>query len=190
MKKNKFTNPLNNPQIKNILTALSFAVIVLAFCAIVADLLYQTKPLLKKGYVVDMTEKNQNIATSAGASAGAGAKEAAAPIDIRSLLKTADVDAGARIFKKCAACHTIEKGAGNKIGPNLYGVVGRARGSIAGFQYSAAMKAKGGSWSYEELNEFLTKPSAYISGTKMTFAGLSKDKDRANVISYLEKMGK
>jgi len=105
-------------------------------------------------------------------------------------MKIADADRGAKIFKKCASCHNVGKGEGAKVGPGLYGVVGRAKGVFAGFSYSDAMKAKGGIWDRDAINQFITKPKEYLAGTKMAFAGLKKPQDRADVILYLEKQAK
>ena len=88
--------------------------------------------------------------------------------------------------KVCQACHTFEKGAGAKIGPPLYGVIGRPKGSVAGFSYSDGMKAKGGNWTYEDINTFITKPSAFVSGTKMTYPGESDPQKRADILDYLQ----
>ena len=95
------------------------------------------------------------------------------------------IEAGAKVFKKCAACHSIDKGGVNKIGPALWGVVNRKIGGVEGFKYSTAMAQYGKNWSFEELNGFLHKPMKYMKGTKMGFVGLKKDKDRANVIAYM-----
>ena len=103
---------------------------------------------------------------------------------------TADIDRGAKIFKKCASCHNVGKGEGAKVGPGLYGVVNRAKGVFAGFSYSEALKAKGGVWDRASINQFITKPKDYLPGTKMAFAGLKKPQDRADVILYLEKQAK
>ena len=101
------------------------------------------------------------------------------------LLATADLAAGEATFKKCTACHSIEKGGPNKIGPNLWGVVGGPHGHMEGFAYSDALKGKPGNWDYEALNAWLFSPKAYAPGTKMTFAGLKKTQERANVIAWL-----
>ena len=122
---------------------------------------------------------------------GGGGKQAAAPAasePIEKLLQTASLEKGAAAAKKCAACHSLEKGGPNRVGPNLWGVVGRDRASQPGFNYSAAMKAKGGKWDDEELNKFITNPKGYISGTAMGFAGIPKDPERADVIAYLHTL--
>jgi cytochrome c len=121
---------------------------------------------------------------------GGGGKQAAAtPSEpIEKLLQTASVEKGAAAAKKCAACHDFNKGGPNKVGPNLYGIVERARASEAGFNYSAAMKAKGGKWTFQELNAFIANPKAAVPGTAMGFAGIPKDSERADVIGYLRTL--
>ena len=106
-------------------------------------------------------------------------------LDIKEILALGDTTHGKKIFKKCSACHIVAKGGKNLIGPALYGVVGRPTASISDYSYSSALKAHGKVWDFEELNGFLLKPKSYIKGTKMAYAGLRKDKDRASVILYL-----
>ncbi|HSG34229.1 MAG TPA: cytochrome c family protein [Sphingomonadaceae bacterium] len=106
------------------------------------------------------------------------------------LLATADPAAGERVFAKCQACHTIAQGGANGIGPNLFGVVGTAIGAHApGFAYTAALSGHGGSWSFENLDQWLTNPRGFADGTSMSFAGLPKVEDRANLVAYLNSMG-
>jgi len=152
------------------------AVIVTSLAILTTNLLYRQKPILKRGYQIEI-----------GLDGKAVAKKVEKPIDLAELMKSADYDRGAKTFKKCASCHNINKGEGAKVGPNLYGVVGRVRASMAGFAYSEALKAKGGAWDRDSINQFITKPKEYIVGTKMAFPGLKKPQDRADVILYLEK---
>ena len=101
------------------------------------------------------------------------------------LLAAADIDKGAKVFKKCSQCHVVEKDGANKIGPALWNIVNKDIGSKEDFKYSNAMTAFEGDWTYEQLNSYLLNPKKYIEGTKMAFAGLKKSSDRANVILYL-----
>ncbi len=107
---------------------------------------------------------------------------------VTDLLASADAIVGEKIAKKCTACHTFAKGGPNRIGPNQWDIVARARGTTEGFSYSEALLASGGSWDFESLNEFLYKPKKYIPGTKMNFVGIKSDKDRANLILWLRNL--
>ena len=116
---------------------------------------------------------------------GAAAAQAAGPEPVAGMLAAADIGAGQKLSKKCGACHSFDKGGGKKVGPNLWGVVGRNLASVGGFGYSKALAGVGGAWDYEELNVFLLKPKKFAPGTKMAFAGLKKPGDRANLIAWL-----
>ena len=108
-------------------------------------------------------------------------------VDISALMALGDITHGEKVFKKCSACHSIEAGGGNKIGPALYNVVGRKIAAVEDYKYSKALVEYKKNWSFEELNGFLIKPQKWIKGTKMAYAGLRKEKDRASVILYLNK---
>ena len=108
-------------------------------------------------------------------------------VDISALMALGDIGHGEKVFKKCSACHSIEAGGGNKIGPALYNVVGRKIAALEDYKYSKALIEYKKNWSFEELNGFLIKPQKWIKGTKMAYAGLRKEKDRASVILYLNK---
>ena len=143
-----------------------------------ADLTFHVEKPAQSAYKVEGVE----LALSAGIATEA--KEVV-QLNIVEILALGDKVHGEKVFKKCSACHIIAKGGKNLIGPALYGVVGRPSASIDGYSYSKALRAHGKNWSFEELNAFLLKPKSYIKGTKMAYAGLRKDKDRASVILYL-----
>jgi cytochrome c len=144
-----------------------------------ANALFTAPKPEKPGYAIAAAEP------AAGGKGGEAAAPAAPAEPIEALLQKASIEKGEASAKKCAACHTFEKGGPNRVGPNLWGIVGRKRASHEGFNYSAAMKAKGGEWTFDELNHFLSGPGAYIPGTTMTFVGLPRATERADVIDYL-----
>lgn len=163
------------------------------------ELLYHTKeiekpayPLIEGGEAPTAEAAPETAAAEAPAAETPAAEPEAAPAgggeDIATLLASADQDAGAKISKKCAACHSLNKGGANKVGPNLWDVVGRAVASHEGFKYSGALTDIGGEWSYEKLNAFLTKPKDFAAGTRMSFAGLKSAEDRANLIAFLRSL--
>lgn len=158
---------------KELAPATGLALGIAVVSIVLANLLYHEKTIIKRGYEVEIT-------------ADGAAKKEEKILALSDLMKLADATRGAKVAKKCASCHNIAKGAAAKVGPNLYAVVGRAKGSMAGFSYSEGLKGKGGSWDRDSLNQFLTKPKEYIAGTKMAFAGLKKPQDRADVILFLE----
>jgi cytochrome c len=145
--------------------------------AIVGGIVFHGERPEKMGYAIEGVEET----------AGGGA---AAEVPIAALLPTADAAKGADVFKKCAACHTVNQGGANGVGPNLYGVLGEGVGAgRGGFAFSDALKGVGGNWDFDKMNAWLTSPRKFAAGTKMTFAGLSNPQDRANVIAYLNSQG-
>ena len=139
----------------------------------------------------DVTQQQvETVADEIGVELEAAGGAASAPVeeaipDWGTMLPTADAAAGKTVSVKCEQCHDTSSAKTNKIGPALFGVVDRARATVPGFDYSSAMKAKGGTWTYDELFKFIKSPGAYIPGTKMSFAGLSSAKDRINLIAFL-----
>ncbi len=147
----------------------------------IADSIYRVKKPETQGY------KIEGVAETKSTAKGEIKKEEKLA-DIKVLLATANVGAGENVFKKCAACHTNVSGGASKIGPPMWGIVGKKSGSHPEFKYSSALAAHGKAWSVEELNAFLYKPADYIKGTKMAFAGIAKDEERANLIAYLSTL--
>lgn len=146
---------------------------------VIADVVFSSPKPAKAGYA---------LPTAAAEGEGGGEAKAAPQVPLADLLAKADPKKGEADTKACQACHNFEKGAGPKVGPPLYGVVGRPKGSIAGFDYSAGMKAKGGNWTYEDLNTFITDPKAFVNGTKMAFSGIPEAEKRADVLAYLRTL--
>ena len=146
----------------------------------IADVIFFVKKPEKSAYHVAMT-------TTASTTSAETSLDDADSGNIMSLFASTSSADGAKIFKKCAACHSIAQGGGNKIGPALWGVPGRKAGTVSGYKYSKSMIAYGKPWSFEEMNGFLTKPKAWIKGTKMSFVGLKNAKERAAVILYMNE---
>jgi cytochrome c len=163
---------------KIVAAVLLVALLVIGIGKLSNVIFYVEKPE-KPGYAVEV----QQASTSTTATATVEDKT----VDIAALMALGDVNAGEQIFKKCAACHSINQGGANKIGPALYNVVGRKIGGVADYKYSKAFVEYGKEWNFEELNGFLIKPSKWIKGTKMAYAGLRKEEDRASVIKYLNQ---
>lgn len=162
--------------------ALLGTVFVLMSVSIASEGIFHAEAPEQEGFAI--------VAEETAEAGAAPEAEAATPIAV--LLASADATAGEAVFKKCASCHTVDKGGANKVGPNLYGLVDRPIASHEGFSYSAAITefSKGGSelWTWDHLNEFLTAPKKHIPGTAMGFAGIKKDDERANLIMYLHTM--
>ncbi|MGA2894947.1 MAG: cytochrome c family protein [Xanthobacteraceae bacterium] len=171
---------MNSFELNKILGALLGTCLVLVAMHIASGAIFTPEPPAKPGYEIAVT--------SQGSPGGATAPAAPAETPIATLLASASAERGAAVAKQCQACHNFQEGAGAKVGPDLYGVVGRPLASVAGFGYSAPLKAKGGTWTFDALNAWLTKPSAYAPGTAMTFAGLSNEKQRADLIAYLDSL--
>ena len=162
-------------ELNKILGALLFSCLCLLSLNIAAGAVFTPVKPAKPGFEVAVQE----------APTKGGGQQAAPDEPIEKLLASAAVDKGEASAKKCAACHTFGKGEPNRVGPNLYGVVGRERGSHAGFNYSGAMKGKPGKWTVEDLNAFLHNPRGFLPGTTMGFAGVPRGSERADVIAYL-----
>ena len=163
---------------KIIAAVLMVALLVIGLGKIAEGIFHVKKPK-NPGYQIEV----ENQLTSSTVQVA----EMVEKIDIAAVMALGDITSGEKIFKKCAACHSINKGGKNKIGPALYNVVGRAVGGVDNYKYSKALASYGKEWTFEELNGFLTKPSSYLKGTKMSYAGLRKEKDRASVIKYLDQ---
>jgi cytochrome c len=166
-------------EINKILGALLFTILVLVALNITADAIFSPRKPAKPGYEIAVQEQP-------GKGKAAAPAEKEEPVEVA--LATASIDKGKSQARKCAACHTFEKGGPNRVGPNLWGIVGRDKGSHPGFAYSDAMKKKGGKWTVEDLYHFIRSPRDFVPGTKMSFAGLPRSGERADVIAYLNTL--
>lgn len=186
---------MNRFEIIKIVGAFLMSVLIITVIGQVGNLLVEAEELEENVYTVAGTEEpaaaEEAVAEEAAAEPGLGPTgplEAAAEPGLgpmAPLLAAASVGSGKQLARKCALCHTFKKGGPHKIGPNLWDVVGADKARWENFSYSAALASVGGSWGYEELNSFVAKPGTYIPGTRMTFNGLKKLEDRADLIAYL-----
>ena len=166
-------------EINKIIAAVLLIALLVIGIGKISDIAFQVDKPEKSAYKVDIQESSQILSSTA--------EKIEEKVDISALLALGDVSHGEKVFKKCSACHLVNKGGENKIGPALYGVIGRKVASKQDYKYSKAMAAYDKNWTFEEMNGYLKKPQSYIKGTKMAFAGLRKEKDRASVILYLNQ---
>jgi cytochrome c len=169
-------------EINKIIAAIILTAVIVLSINKLADVVYNVKVL------EDATNKVAKVAETKEISKDDN-KKAKSGNDIKVFLDLGSIEHGKTLVKKCIGCHSVSKGGGNKIGPALWGVIGRKIGSISDYKYSKAMSGFGKNWNFEAMNNFLIKPKDYIKGNKMAFAGISKEKDRASVILYLNEQG-
>ena len=167
-------------ELNKIIAAILMVALLVIGLGKITDSVFHVKKPENPGFKVDV----ENSSTSSSESQATKIVE---EIDIAAVMAQGDIASGEKIFKKCAACHSINSGGANKIGPALYNVVGRKVGVAADYKYSKALASYDKEWTFEELNGYLIKPAKWIKGTKMAFAGLRKEKDRASVIKYLNQ---
>ena len=167
---------MNSFEINKIITAIILTILLVFGIGKISNIIFDKDDKNVVAYKVDVPEETSSKANASETS-----------VDLSALFAMGDVAHGKKVFKKCAACHSINKDGKNKIGSKLYNVVFRPVGSVADYKYSKALASYGKEWNWEELNGFLTKPSAWIKGNKMGFAGLKNEKDRASVILYLNQ---
>jgi len=167
-------------ELNKIIAAVLMVALLVIGIGKLADVIFYVEKPKTPSYAIEV---DQAVTTSAEKVSVSNEEK----IDINALMAMGDIATGEKVFKKCAACHSIVKGGKNNIGPALYNVVGRQIGSVSDYKYSKALSEYGKEWSFEELNGYLIKPAKWIKGTKMAFAGLRKEKDRASVIMYLNQ---
>ena len=172
-------NKMDSFELNKIIAAILMVALLVIGLGKITDMVFHVNIPENPGYKVEI--ESQLTANTSEAT------EVVEKIDIAAIMALGDVASGEKIFKKCAACHSIIKGGKNNIGPALWNVVGRKTGAITDYKYSKALASFDKEWTFEELNGYLIKPAKWIKGTKMAFAGLRKEKDRASVIKYLNQ---
>ena len=167
-------------ELNKIIAAILMVALLIIGIGKLSDVIFHVEKPETPGYSVDIEQKTtlDTVVSS---------ETTEEKVDIAALISMGDLATGEKVFKKCAACHSIVKGGKNNIGPALYNVVGRQVGAVNDYKYSKALSGYGKEWTFEELNGYLLKPAKWIKGTKMAFAGLRKEKDRASVILYLNQ---
>ena len=166
-------------EINKIVAAVLMVALLIIGIGKLSSIIFHVEKPKTPGYAVDV-EQTTTVSSSTE-------KAVEEKVDIAALMAMGDIALGEKVFKKCAACHSIVKGGKNNIGPALYNVVGRKTGAVTDYKYSKALASFDKEWTFEELNGYLIKPAKWIKGTKMAFAGLRKEKDRASVIKYLNQ---
>ena len=167
-------------EINKVVAAILLVALLIIGIGKLSDIIFYVEKPETPGYAVEVEQISTNTMQSTS-------DEIEEKVDIAALMAMGDIATGEKVFKKCAACHSIVKGGKNNIGPALYNVVGRKVGAISDYKYSKALSEYNKEWTIEELNGYLIKPAKWIKGTKMAFAGLRKEKDRASVIKYLNQ---
>ncbi len=167
---------MNSFEINKIITAILVTILVVFGISKISNIIFDKDDKNVVAYKVETTEETSKEVNASETN-----------VDLNALLAMGDIDHGKKVFKKCAACHSINAGGGNKIGPRLWNVMFRQVGSEGDYKYSKALLSYGKEWNWEEMNGFLIKPSSWIKGNKMGFAGLKDEKDRASVILYLNQ---
>ena len=166
-------------EINKIVAAVLLVALLIIGISKISNVIFHVEKPKTPGYMVEVEKVSSKSTNSA--------EKIEEKIDIAALMALGDLAVGEKVFKKCAACHSISQDGGNKIGPALYNVVGRAMGGVSDYKYSQSLISYGKEWTFEELNGFLIKPAKWIKGTKMAYAGLKEEKDRASVILYLNQ---
>ena len=163
-------------EINKIIAAILVVFVVVFGISKISNIIYHVEKPNKSAYQVEVLTASTSDSSNT-----------ASTVDISALLAMGSVDHGQKVFKKCSACHSVKKNGKNKIGPALYNVIGRNVAGLENYKYSKALIDFGKSWTFDEMNSFLIKPQSYIKGTKMAFAGLKKEKDRASVILFMNQ---
>ena len=175
-----FIKIMDSFEINKIIAAVLLTALIIIGIGKFTDVLFHVEKPKESAYKIEGLE----VASTSSSNIGTETK-AVEVVDIKALLAMGDLGHGEKVFKKCTACHQIASDGKNMIGPNLWSVIGRTAGSVSDYKYSKAMIAYGKEWTLEEMNSYLIKPQAYVKGTKMAFAGLRKEKDRASVILFM-----
>ena len=174
-----FIKNMDSFELNKIIGAILLTALIIIGLGKFTDILFHVEKPKESAYKIEGLEVASTTAS------GQEAAKVVEAVDIKALLAMGDLAHGEKVFKKCTACHMIAAGGKNMIGPNLWSVIGRQAGVVSDYKYSKAMVAYGKEWTFEEMNSYLIKPQAYVKGTKMAFAGLRKEKDRASVILYM-----